>query len=134
MRELETLLFANETFYRAVADQDMDALEGVWSVAMSVSCLHPGWPPLHGRDEVMESWRRIINGPAPPAIECHAAKAHLIGDTGLVTCYEKIGAEWLIASNLFTREGQDWAMVHHQSGPVSQPPEGDEITATPQAN
>ena len=82
----------------------------------------------------MESWRRIINGPAPPAIECHAATAHLIGGTGLVTCYEKIGAEWLIASNLFVREGQDWAMVHHQSGPVSQPPEGDEITPTPQAN
>jgi len=134
MREIETLLFANETFYRAVADRDMDALEGLWSVAVPVSCLHPGWPPLHGRDDVMESWGRIVTGPAPPAIECQAATGHLIDATGLVTCYEQIGNEWLIATNLFVREGNGWAIYHHQSGPASQPPDQDMITPTPPAN
>ncbi|MEQ9143825.1 MAG: nuclear transport factor 2 family protein [Parvibaculaceae bacterium] len=134
MRDLETLLFANEAFYRAVADRDLDALEGLWSVAAPSSCLHPGWPPLHGRDAVMESWRRIITGPSPPAIDCAAATGHLVGTIGLVTCYEQIGTEWLVATNLFVREGAGWAIFHHQSGPAGAPPGEDELGERPQWN
>jgi SnoaL-like protein len=126
MREIETLLFANETFYRAVSDRDIETLEALWSMAVSTSCLHPGWPPLNDRDEVMDSWRRIITGPSPPIIECISARAHLIGNIGLVTCYEQIGGEWLVATNLFVREGADWAIFHHQSGPAGAPPDLDE--------
>lgn len=140
MREIETLLFANEAFYLAIADRDLEMLDALWSITASASCLHPGWPPLHGRDEVMQSWQRIITGPSPPMIQCVAPTAHLIGaggptppggthmDTpvGLVTCYEQIGEEWLIATNLFVREGAGWSMFHHQSGPVGAPPDDDD--------
>ena len=134
MREIETLLFANETFYRAVSDRDFEALDALWSIAVPVSCLHPGWPPLNGRDEVMESWHGIITGPSPPLIDVVAPKAHLIETLGLVTCYEQIGAEWLVATNLFIREGADWALFHHQSGPAGAPPDPDETDIAPQIN
>jgi len=135
MREIETLLFANEAFYRAVTDRDLDMLDALWSITTPASCLHPGWPPLHGRDEVMESWRRIIMGPGPPMIECVAATAHLIdAQVGLVTCYERIGEEWLIATNLFVREGAGWSLFHHQSGPAGAPPEEDEDEMPRQMN
>ncbi len=136
MREIETLLFTNDAFYRAVADRDLEMLDALWSITAPASCLHPGWPPLHGRDEVMESWRRIIMGPSPPMIECTAPTAHLIGaggvaaqaegPVGLVTCYEKIDKEWLVATNLFVREGAGWSIFHHQSGPADAPPQEDE--------
>lgn len=127
MKELETLLFANEAFYRAFADRDLDALEGMWSVTAPVVCIHPGWPPLHGREQVMESWTAILTGPNPPLIEEYGATAHLVGNMGLVTCYEKIHEDWLVATNLFVREGNGWALCHHQSGPAAGPPEEDEI-------
>jgi len=126
MREIETLLFANETFYRAISDRDIETLDALWSMAAPASCLHPGWPPLRDRDEVMDSWRRIITGPQPPIIESVAASAHLVGAIGVVTCHEQIGSEWLIATNLFIREGADWAIFHHQSGPAGAPPELDD--------
>jgi hypothetical protein len=28
-----------------------------------VSCVHPGWPVLVGRQTVLESWRRILGNP-----------------------------------------------------------------------
>ncbi|MEQ9520431.1 MAG: nuclear transport factor 2 family protein [Parvibaculum sp.] len=126
-RDIETLLFANDAFYQAIVSRDMDALEGLWSVNAPASCVHPGWPPLHGRMEVMESWQRIMAGPAPPQIICHQAGANLIGDIGLVTCYEQIGREWLVATNLFNREGTGWVIFHHQSGPTVAPPQGDDV-------
>lgn len=121
------MLFANEAFYQAIMSRDMDALEGLWSISAPATCLHPGWPPLHGRAEIMESWLRILNGPSPPQITCHQASAHLIGDIGLVTCYEQIGREWLVATNLYNREGSGWTIFHHQSGPAAAPPETDEL-------
>ncbi|PCJ71856.1 MAG: DUF4440 domain-containing protein [Rhodobiaceae bacterium] len=135
MREIETLLFANEAFYRAVSDRDLDMLDALWSVTAPASCLHPGWPPLHGRKDVMESWLRIIRGPSPPVIECVATTAHLIDtQVGLVTCYERIGEEWFIATNFFVREGTGWSLFHHQSGPTGAPPEADEDEAPRQMN
>ena len=112
----------------------MDALEGLWSITAPASCLHPGWPPLHGRSEVMDSWQRIMTGPNPPQITCHHATASLIGEVGLVTCYEQIGREWLVATNLFNREGTGWTMFHHQSGPTAAPREMDEIAETRPVN
>jgi hypothetical protein len=40
-----------------------------------------------------------------------------------VICYEKIGMDYLVATNLFVRRGHVWMLVHHQSGPVTSPPE-----------
>ena len=36
------MLFANEAFYRAFADRDMAAMDGVWAVHAPVACIHPG--------------------------------------------------------------------------------------------
>ena len=40
---------------------------------------------------------------------------------GLVICYERIGQDFLLATNVFIRSGDGWLMVHHQSGPAPEP-------------
>ena len=74
---------------------------------------------LTGRDEVMESWQAILEGPNPPEITCHGASAHVCGDLAYVLCYEQVGGGFLVATNLFVREGGAWRMIHHQAGPTS---------------
>ena len=51
--------------------------------------------------------------------------AYVHGDTGIVICFEQIEDQFLIATNIFVRDGRIWKMVHHQSGPTADVPEID---------
>ena len=117
------MLFANDAFYAAFAGRDADAMEAVWSDREPVLCIHPGWPPLEGREEVIASWRRILEGPHPPRIRCVAPSARfLTEDLAVVLCFEVLEQGTLAASNLFRRENGVWRMVHHHASPAQLPP------------
>ena len=123
MSDTDAILFANEAFYRAFADRDEAAMENLWSASELVACLHPGWGPLMGREEVLSSWMAIIRNPDSPEILCHNAHAHVYGETAYVICFEEIAGNFLVATNVFVREGRVWKMVHHQAGPTSVRPD-----------
>ncbi len=132
MPDRQALLFANEAFYRAFADRDVDAMDEVWSRTASVTCIHPGWGVIDERDDVLESWAAIIANPESLEIECRNATAYAHGDTGYVICYEEIDGQFLVATNVFVREGRIWKLIHHQAGPtaaVPLPEEGEEPDA-----
>lgn len=118
------LLDANQAFYRAFATRDAEQMAAIWAKAAPVCCIHPGWPPLTGRDAVLEGWRRILQNPAQPPVEMVSPKVTLWGDVALVTCFERVEGQYLIASNVFVREGKGWKLSHHQAGPVATPPPG----------
>ena len=69
---------------------------------------------------MLASYANIItNGPTP--IRCMDATAHVHGDAAFVVCYENVAESWLIATNVFRRDGDAWRLVHHQAGPVPAP-------------
>ncbi len=106
------IVSANEAFYAAFRDEDIDAMDRLWAQHAPVACVHPGWPPLIGRDQVMASWRAIMSSGAPP-IRCGVARVLMLGDVAQVVCEEHVGADRVIATNVFVREEGRWAMVHH---------------------
>jgi hypothetical protein len=116
--EEEAVLFANDRFYAAFAGGDIDAMEEIWS-AGPVICVHPGWQPLHGREEVMASWSGILGEGSAPGIVCHTPRATIFGDTAVVVCIEEIGGAFLCATNVFVFESKHWRMCHHHAGPVN---------------
>ena len=118
MRDEQELLFANEAFYAAFAGGDQEAMESLWAKGLPVACLHPGAALLSGREEVLESWRQVLTATNRPDIRCRAPRAFLQGATGFVVCYEEVQGGFLIATNVFTREGGQWKIVHHQAGPA----------------
>ena len=120
------LLRANRAFYEAFADHDIEAMDALWARSAPVACIHPGWPALHGREEVMWSWRAILLGSAAPAIRCEREQVFLVGETGYVTCVERFGSDTLAATNFFVREEGLWQLVHHHSGPMEELPEAGE--------
>lgn len=128
MSDREAVLFANDAFYLAFLARDNAAMEDVWAREAPVTCIHPGWSMLVGRDPVLDSWRGIFEGGNAPAIECLAPQAFVYGDAATVLCFEAVGGGFLIASNLFVREGARWKMVHHQAGATNGTPPDEEDT------
>ncbi|MDP7548292.1 MAG: nuclear transport factor 2 family protein [Alphaproteobacteria bacterium] len=122
MTELDAVLFANEALYRAFADRDMVAMAEVWADGTAVTCIHPGWGLLQGRDAVLESWQAILSNPDAPDIRRQGAQARMQGEMAYVLCYEEIDGSFLIASNIFIQEGRRWRLVHHQAGPTAEAP------------
>jgi ketosteroid isomerase-like protein len=124
--EHAAILFANDAFYTAFASRDTAAMADIWSARANISCIHPGWLPLIGREAVMESWQAILRNPDAPRIRCLGATAHPFGDAAFVACYEQLASGFLAATNIFVREGQIWRLVHHQAGVCPPPPAEDE--------
>jgi ketosteroid isomerase-like protein len=130
----EEVLQANAAFYGAFARRDLAAMDALWAKEAPVACIHPGWPALRGREEVMASWRAIFGGGGAPPIRCSRAVASRLGDgnAAYVVCRESLPGAELIATNLFVREEGRWKMCHHHAGPVARgaedepdvPPEG----------
>lgn len=114
----DEILAANQRFYDAFAQADLGLMDDVWAREAPVSCVHPGWGALVEREEIMLSWRAILEGDAPGEIEYGAAEAHTGEDMAYVVCSETIGEAQLVATNVFVREGGEWKLVHHHAGPV----------------
>ena len=118
----ETVISANEAFYDAFAAADVAAMEAIWAHDADVTCLHPGWPKLEGREPVLQSWRGILAHPGRPQIECVHPSAIIHGDTAIVLCYELMQSACLLATNVFVREAGTWRLAHHHAGgPVPVP-------------
>lgn len=119
----EQALFANDAFYLAFSQRDADAMAALWAEQATVSCVHPGWPALVGREEVLGSWQRILANPDAPTVECHQPEALLLpGQLAQVICYEQIEQQVLTASNWFLLEAGQARLIHHQASPCAHPP------------
>lgn len=57
--DIEAITEANEEFYAAAEAGDLDRLGAIWlsgPFEASVQCVHPGWAPVFGREDVLRSW------------------------------------------------------------------------------
>lgn len=123
-RDEQEVLFANDAFYRAFGDRDFAAMDALWARETEVACIHPGWGALTGRRAVVESWQLLLANTRSPTPQCRAPRAFVHGDAAFVICFEDLAGNYLLATNVFVREGGAWRMVHHQSGPTAdRPPE-----------
>ena len=119
MSDEDDALAANEAFYRAFNQRDMDIMSALWADTDDVTCIHPGWNAIEGRERVLDSWRAILGNPGQSRIVTGGATVSFRGDVAIVLCRELVGGSPLIATNVFVREGEGWKLLHHQSGPVA---------------
>jgi ketosteroid isomerase-like protein len=118
--ETDAVLEANEAFYRAFNQKNMGLMDRVWSADDAITCIHPGWNVLRGREAVLESWRAILENPRQPRIVAGGATIDWAGpDVAIVICRELVAGSPLAATNVFVREDGAWKLLHHHSGGVS---------------
>jgi ketosteroid isomerase-like protein len=124
------VLSSNRAFYAAFRNRDLGRMEDLWAREAQVACVHPGWQPIRGRQQVMASWRAILGQSNTPDIDCEGATASIFGDTALVLCEEALEEGRLVATNLFVREAGEWRICHHQAGPLAQSQSDDSDSLT----
>ncbi len=117
MTGTDDVLKANAEFYRAFAEGDCDAMAAIWAETASVTCIHPGWRSILGREKVLASWQDILE--SPPAIACRCEHVIRHGDAAVVLCEEIIEEARLAATNIFVLEAGAWRLVHHQASPMA---------------
>jgi hypothetical protein len=119
-RESESLvLAANERFYAAFAARDFGAMEEIWARHAPVACTHPGWLTLHGRLEVLDSWRSIMANPQQARVVPGDARVTVLGEAAVVHCREFVAGAGLVATNVFLLERGAWRLVAHHASPVA---------------
>ena len=119
---------ANERFYRALENCDLEDMEAVWLHEQWVKCVHPGWEMIVGWEKIHESWERIFQNTSGMRVSATNLSIKVEGDFAWVTCTEKLAifldssaapvSAVTIATNLFYRIGEDWLMVHHHASQV----------------
>ncbi len=118
MTESRRIAAVNDRFYRAVRDGDLDVMERLWARDRSVTCTHPNWKTLVGRDAVMASWRMILTQPELPALYPQDTKVLVFGPSAMVLCVEELNGHVLMASNAFVREDGRWRIMNHQAAQI----------------
>ncbi|SDK42701.1 nuclear transport factor 2 family protein [Streptomyces indicus] len=134
--DLEAVEQANTAFYEAMEGGDFETLSDLWLTGDEgdgVTCVHPGWPVLTGRGEVLRSYALIMANTEYIQFFLTDVKISVNGDTALVTCTENIlsGApseeagelgplvgQLVVASNLFRRTPDGWRLWSHHASPV----------------
>jgi hypothetical protein len=118
MSDETSLLAANASYYRAFIEGDMDSMSALWGEE-DVTCIHPGWPALIGREVVLASYRDILRNPMQEPIVRRNERALISGADGRVLCVEVVGGAALVATNWFRLVDGAWRLVHHQASPLA---------------
>ena len=109
----KAVLAANSEFYRAFRESDMPAMEAVWATDPKVAVIHPGWPQLNGYEDVLLSWRMILENPLSPKIRSTNATVKFKDGSAFVTTDEIIGSGIIRAMNIYQLHDGKWEMVFH---------------------
>ncbi|MFD4142213.1 nuclear transport factor 2 family protein [Streptomyces sp. NPDC058572] len=130
--DLERVEEANTAFYETMERGDFEKLSTLW-LDDDISCIHPGWPVLSGRGEVLRSYALIVANTEYIQFFLTDVKVNVAGDTALVTCTENIlsggpaedGGELgplvgqlVVATNVFRRTSDGWKIWSHHGSPV----------------
>ncbi|WP_405778284.1 nuclear transport factor 2 family protein [Streptomyces sp. NBC_00859] len=130
--DVEEVELANTAFYETMERGDFDVLSTLW-LEDEISCVHPGWPVLTGRGDVLRSYALIMANTEYIQFFLTDVVVNVADDTALVTCTENILSggpaeeagelgplvgQLVVATNTFRRTPEGWKLWSHHGSPV----------------
>ena len=122
----DALLRANDTFYRALENRDLDTMDALWVHEGWVRCVHPGGDALVGWPAVRRSFEEIFARTRWLHVTPTSIDVLLFGEIGVIACVENItienqdemGMKVALATNIFRLTDDGWRMMHHHASPA----------------
>lgn len=121
---------AEEAFYEAFEQRDLDAMMAVWAEDDTIVCVHPGGERLVGREAIAEAWRQIFRNEA--RLEFRLLHCHALSDEGVVvhSVLEEIRVDGrpdfravVAATNVFVLTDGGWRLWMHHGSNMGQAPD-----------
>ena len=126
----ETAQAAEDAFYDALEERDVDLMGRVWDDTPDIACVLPMQPLVQGA-QVREMMRELLLSKVPLDIRVTHIDWVDLGDVAIhyVEEYNNAaklppGAPGILATNVFRQRGAaGWTMILHQNSPPP-PPDG----------
>jgi ketosteroid isomerase-like protein len=133
---LASLEAANLALYAAVEAADFESMSALWvdgPAGDSSVCVHPGWPAVVGRGQVLRAWALIMANTTYIQFFLTDVCSWVVDDVGIVSCQENIltgldagpsggvadlSGGRVVATNVFRRTPQGWRAWLHHASPV----------------
>ena len=124
---------AEQAFYKAFEEADVDSMMSVWSPIGSVLCIHPMGPALTALDVIRASWLEIFAAPVNHRIDIELLSDRRAATVCVRTVIERFSIPGqreqfapIIARNVFWRGDRGWYLVTHHGGPARNQTASDE--------
>jgi ketosteroid isomerase-like protein len=117
------ILQANQRFYEAFEQLDLEAMSAVWLHSERARCIHPGWRTLRGWPAIHESWIAIFSNTEEIKFTLTEISVNLSDRMAWVSCLENIidsgnalpVVSTIEATNIFELIGSQWRLVQHHA-------------------
>jgi len=127
-RALSTPQDAEDAYYDAIDEGDLEAMMAVWDGSVEVACLLP-MQPLHvGIGAVRAAWQRMLGAEVRVVIAVHHRQWIEWGDVAIHLVEEEATVSGhppqppIYATNVFRRTDKGWRIVYHGNAPTPPPP------------
>ncbi|MES9815576.1 MAG: nuclear transport factor 2 family protein [Candidatus Thiodiazotropha sp.] len=119
---------AEDAYYDAIEEKDMQAFMEVWEACEEVLCLLPMMAAQRGKDAIRKLWEPLMQSDVSLDIQTkHLAwvetpelAIHLIEE--LVKSPGQDEPQAVYATNIFRKTREGWRMLMHQNSPTPPPP------------
>lgn len=126
----ETAQDAEDVFYDAFEETDLEKMMSAWSNGDDIVCIQPLRKQVQGRAAVIESWKEVFAIDAHVEIEVHHQHWIEIDDIAIHIVHEQLIFNGdrkqmppvFIATNVYRRGDDGWRIVLHHASPPPPPP------------
>ena len=118
---------AEDAYYDAIDEQDLEAMMAVWEDSEQSLCLLPMMPAQQGKAAIRQAWEPLLGGELKLEmaikhlcwIELDAIAIHLVEEQ--VQTPGQPGEQAVYATNIYRKGEAGWRILMHQNSPTPPP-------------
>ncbi|MEN8178423.1 MAG: nuclear transport factor 2 family protein [Pseudomonadota bacterium] len=128
MTELLTPQDAEDAYYDAIDEKDLEAMMAIWEESDETLCLLPMMPAQRGTESIRKAWEPLLTG----EIRLDMEIKHLVwieaGELAIHLVEEHVqapgqqGKQTVYATNIYRKGADGWHILMHQNSPTPPPP------------
>ena len=120
---------AEDTFYDAFEEGDLDKMMAAWANSEEITCIQPLSEQVQGQRAVRQSWEKVFATGAKVEIEIHHKQWIETSEMAIHIVHEQLVFNGdrsrlpppLIATNVYIKNDLGWHMVLHHASPPPPP-------------